>query len=94
MPLFVASYRHVEFLKKEHDLYLFDDLINHSYDREVDHIKRLHLILEEIKRLSKLGSDIKMYYLSNREKFIHNHNYIKEFQKNRSMDSFFISLCK
>ena len=94
MPLFVASHRHVEFLKKEHNLYLFEDLIDHSYDREIDHIKRLHLIVEEIKRLSKLGSEIKKYYLSNREKFIHNHNYIKEFQKNRSMDSFFISLCK
>jgi hypothetical protein len=39
IPLFVASHRHVEFLKKEHNLYLFEDLVDHSYDKEIDHIK-------------------------------------------------------
>jgi hypothetical protein len=79
MPLFLASYNHISKMKKEYDLDFFDDLIDHSYDEEFNDISRLHLIISEINRLSKLRNDIKLYYKSNKNKFISNHNFIKEY---------------
>lgn len=94
IPIFVASHRHVEFLRKEHDLYLFDDIVDHSYDSESNMSKRLFLIVDEIKRLSNMRNEICKYYSENKLKFIHNHTYIKNFKYQKSMDLFFISLCK
>ena len=79
IPLFFASFNHVSKMRKEYDLYFFDDLIDHSYDNEPHDIKRLHMILSEINRLSKMRDDIKLYYKSNKNKFISNHNFIKEY---------------
>lgn len=92
IPIFVSTPRHIEYLKKEHDLFLFEDFINHSYDLETDTSKRMMLIIEEIKRLSKLKDDIKSYYKSNIDKIIHNSNYIRDYKNKRQMDNFFISL--
>jgi hypothetical protein len=94
IPIFVASHRHIEFLRKEHDLYLFDDIVDHSYDSEPNMSKRLFLIVEEIKRLSKMRDEIHKYYSENKDKFIHNHTYIKNFKYQKSMDLFFLSLCQ
>jgi hypothetical protein len=79
IPLFLASYNHISKMKEEYDLDFFDDLIDHSYDNEINDIKRLHLIISEIDRLSKLKDDIKLYYKSNKNRFISNHNFIKEY---------------
>ena len=64
-------------LRKEYDLYLFDDLIDHSYDDEKDDVKRFHMIVNEIQRLSNMRDEISTYYKSNIDKIIHNHNFIK-----------------
>ena len=93
IPIFVASYKHVDYLRKEHDLYLFDDLIDHSYDLEPDSTKRILKIVEEIKRLSNLRDEVKEYYSKNLDKMIHNSNYILNYKDKRYMDNFFISLC-
>jgi hypothetical protein len=79
IPLFLASQNHILKMKEEYDLEFFDDLINHSYDKEVNDINRLHMVLSEIDRLSKIKDEIKLYYKSNKNKFIKNHNFIKEF---------------
>jgi len=79
MPIFLASQNHILKMKEEYDLEFFDDLIDHSYDNEIDDIKRLHMVLSEIDRLSKMQNEIKLYYKSNKNKFIKNHNFIKEF---------------
>jgi hypothetical protein len=79
IPLFLASQNHILKMKEEYDLEFFDDLIDHSYDKERDDINRLHMVLSEIDRLSKITNEIKLYYKSNKNKFIKNHNFIKEF---------------
>jgi hypothetical protein len=79
IPLFLASYNHVLKMKQEYDLNFFDDLIDHSYDLEINDINRLHMVLSEIDRLSKIKNEIKTYYKSNKNKFIKNNNFIKEF---------------
>jgi hypothetical protein len=64
-------------MRYEYDLDFFDDLIDHSYDDEMDDAKRFHMIVNEIKRLSNMKEEISLYYKSNTDKLIHNHNFIK-----------------
>ena len=76
LPIFLASWRHVEMMRKEYDLYFFDDLINHSYDNEKDDATRFHMVINEVKRLSEMKKEISLYYRNNFDKLVHNHNFI------------------
>jgi hypothetical protein len=91
-PIFLASYNHIKTLKKYYDFYLFDDLIDHSYDDEIDNTKRLYKVVDEIKRLSKMKKEIELHYKSNIDKFIHNNNVIKEITKEERTINFFLNL--
>ena len=92
-PIFLASYRHVEILKKEHpDLDLFEDIINYDYDSEINDIKRLHMVLDEIIRLSKLEKEIKNYYITNKNRFIKNHEYISQYHLKNQKNKYFYDL--
>jgi hypothetical protein len=79
-------------MKEEYDLDFFDDLIDHSYDNERDDIKRLHMVIDEINRLSKLKNEIKLYYISNKNKLIKNYNFIKEFYDKKLILNYFINI--
>jgi hypothetical protein len=92
LPLFLASYRHIELLKQEHDLYLFDDFIDHSYDKEPDHKKRLNMVVSEIVRLAKMKNKIKNYYEENRSKLISNHKYILDYHTKNHTNKVFKKL--
>jgi hypothetical protein len=91
-PIFVASHNHIKTLKEYYDFYLFDDLIDHSYDNEIDSSKRLYKIVEEIKRLSKMKNEIELHYKSNIEKFVHNNNVIKQIANEERTINFFLNL--
>jgi hypothetical protein len=92
-PIFLASYRHVEILKKEHpDLHLFEDIINYDYDLEIDDKKRLQMVLDEIVRLSKLKNEIKNYYKNNKDKFIKNYEYVSKYGLSKSTEKYFYNL--
>jgi hypothetical protein len=91
-PIFVASHNHIKTLKEHYDFYLFDDLIDHSYDNEIDSGKRLYKIVEEIKRLSKMKNEIELHYKSNIEKFVHNNNVIKQIANEERTINFFLNL--
>jgi hypothetical protein len=92
IPLFVASQYHILKMKEEYDLDFFDDLIDHSYDNEINDIKRLHMVIDEINRLSKLKNEIKLYYMSNKNKLIKNHNFIKQFYEKKLILNYFINI--
>jgi hypothetical protein len=77
LPLFLASYQHVKLMRQEYDLDLFDDLIDHSYDNEIDDVKRFHMVVNEIKRLSNMRNEISEFYKNNVDRLIHNHNFVK-----------------
>jgi hypothetical protein len=91
-PIFVASHNHIKTLKEHYDFYLFDDLIDHSYDNEIDSGKRLYKIVEEIKRLSKMKNEIELHYKSNIEKLVHNNNVIKQIANEERTINFFLNL--
>jgi hypothetical protein len=92
MPIFVSSHSHVNQIKLEHELFLFDDLIDHSYDNEVDDKKRIIKVFNEIKRLSGIRNEVELYYKSNKEKLISNHNYIKNFRDKQKTFKYFDTL--
>jgi hypothetical protein len=92
-PIFLASYRHVEMFKKEHpDLDLFEDIINYDYDLEIDDKKRLHMVLNEIIRLSKLEKKIKSYYINNKDRFIKNYEYVSTYYLKNEKYKYFYNL--
>jgi hypothetical protein len=92
IPIFLASYNHVKMIRKEYDFYLFDDLIDHSYDSEVDDIKRFHMVVAEIKRLSTMKEEISIYYKTNIDKIIHNHNFVKTYPERKIEENYFLNL--
>jgi len=94
MPLFLASHQHVNKLKQEHDLYLFEDLIDHSYDNQKNDKLRMNMVVEEINRLSNMKNDIETYYKSNIDKLIHNHKYIRDFYLKNETNLYFLNLTK
>jgi hypothetical protein len=94
IPIFLASYNHISKMKEEYDLDFFDDLIDHSYDNELDDIKRLNMVILEIDRLSKIKNEIALYYKSNKNKFINNHNFIKEYYDKKVLLQYFQNLSK
>jgi hypothetical protein len=53
---------------------LFDDFVDHSYDKESDHRKRFELAFKELQRLLEL--DCVDFYNKNKIRFIKNHNNI------------------
>ena len=66
IPIFVATYQHVKYLTELYGFDMFDDLVNHSYDDEIDNGKRLFMIIDEIKRLSENPQLIKDFYINNK----------------------------
>ena len=92
IPIFLASYHHVKKVKEEYDLFLFDDLIDHSYDNEPDDSKRFNMVFNELKRLSLMKDEIKNYYVSNLEKIIKNYEFIENYKEKNTIGNFFNSL--
>jgi hypothetical protein len=72
LPIFVATYGHVKYLKTRFGFDLFDDLIDHSYDSEPDSKKRMLLVLNEIKRLNDNKDLVIDFYKKNKSRFENN----------------------
>jgi len=94
LPIFVASHRHVEFIKKTYDFDLFDDLIDHSYDNILDNDERFLAIMTEIKRLHGIKDEVVEYYIKNEQRFKKNKEIIDELYDNNPVSKYFIKLTK
>jgi hypothetical protein len=92
IPIFLATYNHVKMIRNEYEFDLFDDLIDHSYDDEIDDIKRFHMVLDEIKRLSNMKEEICKYYKNNINRILHNSNYVKNYPKKKIDERYFVKL--
>ena len=92
IPIFLASYHHIKMLRQEYEFDVFDDLIDHSYDNEIDDVKRFHMVINEIKRLSNMRDDITIYYKNNINRILHNHNYVKNYPKKMIDEKYFVKL--
>jgi hypothetical protein len=92
LPLFLSRPNHIKMMREEYELDFFDDLINHSYDNEMDDVKRFHMVVDEIKRLSNMREEISIYYKNNVDKLIHNHNFIKTYSNKKIEENYFLNL--
>lgn len=71
IPLFFALPGHINLLRGlGFDMY--DDIVNHSYDTELDSVKRLDMILDELNRLLKV--DLLQFVNTNKDRFDRNYN--------------------
>lgn len=72
IPIIVASHGHIRELKNQYNFDFYDDLIDHTYDDEIDDIKRLELIIRELVNIHKKKQDVIDYYKKNQHRFIQN----------------------
>jgi hypothetical protein len=92
IPIFVATYQHVKYLRDMYGFDMFDDLVNHDYDNEIDNNKRLFMIADEVRRLNENPQVVKDFYKNNEERFIKNRNIIYEILNDKRDHNFFQSL--
>jgi hypothetical protein len=92
MPIFLAPYNHIKTMREEYDFYFFDDLIDHSYDNEIDDTNRFNMVIDEIKKLSCMREEIQNYYKKNIDKIIHNHNFIKTYSEKKIEEKYYLEL--
>jgi len=92
IPIFVATYQHVKYLRDMYGFDMFDDLVNHDYDNEIDNNKRLFMIVDEVRRLNENPQIVKDFYKNNEERFIKNRNIIYEILNDKRDHNFFQSL--
>ena len=91
IPLFVATYNHVKYLRETYNFDMFDDLINHSYDEEFDDKKRLSLIIDEIGRLIENKDKVIQFYKNNLSRIKKNKElFLKVSQELREKDVLFL----
>jgi hypothetical protein len=92
LPIFVATYGHVQYLRKRFGFDMFDDLIDHSYDLEKNSQKRLKMVFEEIKRLNNNKKTVISFYKKNKDRFEKNLDLLQQIYKKEETTNFFKSL--
>jgi hypothetical protein len=92
LPIFVASYQHVRYLKEIHGFDMFDDLIDHSYDEEPDGVLRLKMIINELKRLHLKKEEVIEFYKRNMGRFLLNRQIVLKLMKSKKDYNFFQNL--
>ena len=71
-PLILASPKHIKAVRKRYGFDFFDDVIDHSYDLELNHSDRLVKFVKEIKRIHENKDFFIEFYKNNKERFIKN----------------------
>lgn len=83
-PLILSTYHHTKALKERYDLDFFDDVIDHSYDDEIDNKIRFKKFTQELKRLYDNKKELIDFYNKNQIRFQNNKNKIINIGKNKS----------
>ena len=68
-PLILASENHIKTMKEKHKFDFYEDIIDYSYDNEIDDIKRLKLYFKEVIRLNNIKKELIHFYKNNEERF-------------------------
>lgn len=83
LPIYISSPHHVKNLKEYYGLDLYDDIIDHSYDLELDDTKRMLMVLDQIKNLHDNKNLVEKYFENNQKRFIKNFEQLKKIQSVR-----------
>lgn len=95
LPIIVATPYHIKKTKELYDLDFFDDFIDHSYDNELNHKKRMNMIFNEIERLSKIDRNDYITFFSQKQtikRLYENRNKIRLIQFSENDTDFFKQL--
>jgi hypothetical protein len=92
-PLILASPRHIHAIRKRYGFDFFDDVIDHSYDLELNHSERLIKFVKEIKRIQENKEFFIEFYKNNKERFVKNHELSKKLTHDTSDKDFLKKLC-
>lgn len=69
LPLYIGLKDYVSVIRSL-GFDIFDDFIDHSYNLEKDHKKRIELVIKELNRISKM--DMLSFYEKNKQRFVKN----------------------
>ena len=88
----MASANHIKKMKDRYGFDFFDDIVNHSYDSEMDPNKRFKMIIDEILRLNNKKEEIVNFFKNNKSRFDRNVQIIEEMKKDKTDYNFYKSL--
>lgn len=88
-PIFVAPYGHIKYLKETYGFDFFDDIIDHSYDNEVDNSKRFMMVMGEIVKMYNNKDFFIKNYISFKDRFEKNQNIVKDIINNNEDYNYF-----
>lgn len=71
-PMILATHHHTKSLKEKYGFDFFDDIIDHSYDNEMDQKKRFNKFVKEVKRLHDNKESLIEFYNNNQHRFEEN----------------------
>lgn len=92
IPIIMASANHIKKMKDRYGFDFFDDIVNHSYDSELNHQKRFEMIIEEILRLSTKKEEIANFFKHNKSRFDRNVQIFEEIKTDKTDYNFYKSL--
>ena len=92
IPLILASRGHNKRLKEKYDFDLFEDIIDFSFDDEIDNRKRLQKYFDEVKKIQKNEQKIKEFFKHNKNRFDLNRKKIKDILNDKTDYNFFKNL--
>lgn len=92
IPIIMASANHIKKIKDRYGFDFFDDIVNHSYDSELNPQKRFEMIIEEILRLSTKKEEIVNFFKNNKVRFDRNVQIFEEIKKDKTDYNFYKSL--
>jgi hypothetical protein len=72
MPIILSTHNHIKMVKEKYKLDFYDDILDHSYDEELDQRKRLDMFVDEIKRINDNKEMFIEFYKNNKQRFIDN----------------------
>ena len=68
---------------------MFDDVIDHSYDNEIDNSKRLFMVFNEIKKLLENKDKLIDFYKNNKNRFLNNREKVLDIYKSENDQNYF-----
>ena len=92
IPIIMSSVNHIQKMRDRHGFDFFDDIVNHSYDREPDFKKRFKMIVDEIIRLNGKKEEIEIFVKKNKNRFDRNVRIVEDLIKDKTDYDFYNSL--
>ncbi len=87
-PLILASHEHIKYMKNVYGFDFFEDVIDYSYDSIKNNRDRLFAFVDEIKRINQNKEFFIEFYKNNEDRFIKNHNIVKNFKNTDDLNFF------